>query len=99
LVAFDTALTHELEREGIMRDLVRAVQDARKSAGLEVQDRIELSLTLEGQTLEAAQEWAETIKAETLALELSFGGMLEGGFNADVEGGRLELRKVEVARA
>ena len=99
LVAFDTALTPELEREGIMRDLVRAVQDARKSAGLEVQDRIELVFSLEGQTLEAAQEWAETIKAETLALELSFTGTLEGGFGADVEGGRLELKKVEVARA
>jgi len=99
LVAFDTALTPALEREGIMRDLVRAVQDARKSAGLEVQDRIELVLTLEGQVLEAAQEWAETIKSETLALELSFAGALEGGFGAEVEGGRLELKKVEVARA
>ncbi|MEE1566900.1 MAG: isoleucine--tRNA ligase, partial [Arenicellales bacterium] len=42
LVALDTALTPELEREGVAREIVRTVQDARKQAGLEVSDRIHL---------------------------------------------------------
>ena len=42
LVGLDTSLDDELRREGLARELVRAVQDARKQAGLEVSDRIEL---------------------------------------------------------
>ena len=42
LVGLDTSLNEELELEGIARELVRAVQDARKQAGLEVSDRIVL---------------------------------------------------------
>jgi isoleucyl-tRNA synthetase len=59
-VALDLALTPELRREGLARDLVRAVQEARKAAGLEVSDRIELAVDATGEVglaLEEHREW------------------------------------------
>ena len=46
VVALDTTVTPELHAEGVTRDLVRAVQQARRDAGLEVTDRISLALQL-----------------------------------------------------
>lgn len=100
LVAFDTALTPELLREGLARDLVRAIQEARKSAGFEVQDRIQLALDVQGDVLEAAQDWRDFIAGEVLAVQVSFGPMgvdLGEHHAADVEGGRVALRRVEGA--
>ena len=91
LVAFDTALTRELLLEGMARDLVRGVQDARKNAGFEVSDRIALSFDLAGDAREAAQTWQGFIAEETLADLIEFG---QGqGFEAEVEGGRAYLHK------
>ncbi|MWB97794.1 isoleucine--tRNA ligase [Agromyces seonyuensis] len=64
----DTATTPELEAEGVARDIVRAVQDARKAAGLEVGDRIRLRLTADPAAADAARVHEELIAAETLAL-------------------------------
>ncbi|MCD0174843.1 isoleucine--tRNA ligase [Deinococcus sp. 14RED07] len=93
LVAFDTTLTRELELEGLARDLVRGVQDARKKAGFEVQDRIALHLDLSGDAREAAEVWQEYLSSETLAETLVFGA--GGGFEADVEGGKAYLERLE----
>ncbi|MDO4244989.1 MAG: isoleucine--tRNA ligase, partial [Deinococcus sp.] len=96
LVAFDTALTPELLREGLARDLVRAIQEARKSAGFEVQDRIQLALDVQGDMLEAAQEWRDFIAGEVLAVDVSYEATeQEGSHVAEVEGGRVMLRRVE----
>src|SRR5690242_2166771 len=54
-VVLDTALTPELEAEGVARDLVRAVQQARRDAGLEVSDRIELTIAADAPTADAAR--------------------------------------------
>ena len=71
LVALDTSLDHALIIEGLARELVRTVQDARKSAGLEISDRIALEITGTDRVLEALQQHRKYIMTETLALELS----------------------------
>lgn len=66
-VALDTRITPELELEGLAREIVRFVQDARKNAKLEMEDRIELCLTTEAEKLRSAMAaHREFIAAETL---------------------------------
>ncbi|MBA2956057.1 isoleucine--tRNA ligase [Nocardioides sp. MAH-18] len=66
-VVLDTDVTPELAAEGLARDLVRAVQQARKDAGLEVSDRIALTIAGSAEVIAAATAHRELITAETLA--------------------------------
>ena len=71
-VVLDLTLTPELKREGMMREVIRHVQSARKDAGLNVDDRIAVSLKTEDEGLrEAIDEHSATIAAETLAEEIT----------------------------
>jgi isoleucyl-tRNA synthetase len=63
----DTAVTPELEAEGDARDLVRAVQQARREAGLDVSDRIDLTVSAAPAVAAAARTHAGLIQRETLA--------------------------------
>lgn len=72
-VILDTVTTPELEAEGLARDVIRTIQDTRKAAGLEVSDRITLSVTgSDTSDIAALARFAETIAGETLAIESGF---------------------------
>ncbi len=91
----DTNITPELKAEGLMRDIVRHIQSARKNAGLEVDDRIILTLESESKDLvEAIEAHAETIKNETLATELKAEGAA-GGVPVKVDGQELYISVVK----
>ena len=77
-VALALELDDELRREGLAREIVHAVQGARKRAGLDVSDRIELTLTGDGDLLEAARAHDDYVAGETLATELILGGDDDG---------------------
>ena len=66
-LALDFELTPALKREGLMREIVRHVQSARKDAGLNVDDRIKLGLRAAGTLAEAISEHQNAIAVETLA--------------------------------
>ncbi|UCF96405.1 MAG: isoleucine--tRNA ligase [Spirochaetaceae bacterium] len=67
-VALDAELTDELIQEGMARDLVRGIQNLRKEMGLEVTDRIELSLFGPQAVKQAVEANQEFLKSETLAV-------------------------------
>ena len=69
-VILDGHVTPELEAEGVARDLIRSVQQARKDADLDVSDRIKLTVTGDEALLAATRTHEELVKSETLALEL-----------------------------
>ncbi|MEY4450928.1 MAG: hypothetical protein RLZZ380_49 [Actinomycetota bacterium] len=69
-VILDGDVTPELEVEGAARDLIRAIQQTRKDSGLDVSDRIKLTIAGDEATLVAIAAHEELIKSETLTLEL-----------------------------
>ncbi len=71
-VVLDTVLTDELEAEGAARDLIRAVQQARKDAGLDVSDRILLAVTAPRGLLDAAEAHEDLVAGETLAVAVEY---------------------------
>ncbi len=87
-VALALELDDELRREGLAREIVHAVQNARRESGLEVTDRIELSLAGDAELLDAARAHEAYVAGETLATSVSYDG---AEAPATVVGGR-ELR-------
>ncbi len=76
-VVLDTDVTPELAREGLARDVVRAVQQARKDAGLEVSDRISLTVTGSQAVWEATVAHQGLIVEETLATQFGSAPQLD----------------------
>jgi len=85
-VILDTQLTPELAAEGLSRDIVRAIQDTRKAAGLDVSDRITLAITGAAQEdLDALETFSDMIGQETLALEINFEHSVEPELSAALD--------------
>lgn len=90
-VALDETLTPELKREGLMREVIRYVQAARKNAGLKVDDRIALTLTTADTELAAAiDEHDAVIRHETLATDIKLSSSPHTE-HVNVEGKELEV--------
>lgn len=88
----DKQLTPELESEGLSREIVRAVQKARKDAGLNVDDRIHLMLVTSNEAVaDAVKSWATTIQAEVLATDLTTDSVDSLDYSADVMVNKLPL--------
>jgi isoleucyl-tRNA synthetase len=88
-VALNLELTDELRREGLAREVVHAVQAARKSAGLKVEDRISLRLGGDEELLAAVGDHERYVTAETLATSLDLAA--DGGEPAAIEGRELRI--------
>ncbi len=88
-VALELELDDDLVREGLAREVVHAVQNARRTAGLEVADRIELTLGGDEELLAAARAFEEYLAGETLAVAVSYDGA--AGEQATVKGRPLHI--------
>jgi isoleucyl-tRNA synthetase len=89
-VALNLELDDELRREGLARAVVRAIQNARKAAGLNVEDRISLTLAGDEELIEATRAHQDYVAGETLATAVSFDG-LDAGEVAHIEGRELRI--------
>jgi isoleucyl-tRNA synthetase len=89
-VALQLELDEELRREGLAREIVHAVQNARKAAGLEVTDRIELALSGDPELIEAARAHESYLTGEVLARSLTYGSA-GAGASTKVDGRELSI--------
>ena len=90
-VALALELDDELRREGLAREIVHAVQNARKDAGLEITDRIELALGGDEELLEAAREHEAYLAGEVLATAVGY------DTDGDASSARIDGRPLQIA--
>jgi isoleucyl-tRNA synthetase len=92
----DGALTAELADEGLARDAIRLIQQARKDAGLDVSDRIKLTLCAATSVIAAITTHVELVKAETLTVDLT---LTEQDLSSGSELGDGQLVTIEVSKS
>jgi isoleucyl-tRNA synthetase len=85
-VALDLELDDDLRREGLAREVVHAVQAARKTAGLNVEDRIALALGGDEELLAATRAHEDYVAGETLATSVSYDELDGDGARTEIEG-------------
>ncbi|MGW4485611.1 isoleucine--tRNA ligase [Amycolatopsis sp. NPDC004368] len=96
LVQLDTEVTDDLNDEGVARDLVRVVQQARREAGLDVSDRIALTVDAPENVVAAVKKFEEFVASETLATSVAYGSV-SAGFEGTVGDGVKVRAAVEKA--
>ena len=98
LAALNTSLSPELIQEGLSRDIVRLIQNARKTANLEVSDHILLSLDGDPEIIAAIENFKETIAFEVLADSIEIAEDLSDSYTEEAEieakALRISLKKV-----
>ncbi|MCW2967161.1 MAG: Isoleucine--tRNA ligase, partial [Solirubrobacteraceae bacterium] len=90
-VALELALDEGLRREGLAREVVRAVQLARQAAGLEVSDRIELALGGDEELLVAVRAFRDYVAGEVLAVAVHEDDVAEAFETVTIEGRELRI--------
>jgi len=93
-VALELTLDEDLVREGLAREVVHAIQGARKDAGLDVSDRIALGLAGDEELLAAARAHEEYVTGEVLATSVDYGSA--NGQEARIEGRPLHISVTRV---
>jgi isoleucyl-tRNA synthetase len=78
IVVLDLSVTEDLRREGLARDVIRLVQQARRDAALNVSDRIQLTIAAPDGIVEAVRVHEEMVSSETLATELTAHTLVDG---------------------
>jgi isoleucyl-tRNA synthetase len=94
-IRLDKKITKELKEEGIIRELVRQIQDMRRQAGLTRKDRISINIQISKfpNFKKTADKWGEFIKKETLSQGLTIGEKASSGLEKDIQ---LEENKIKV---
>ena len=88
-VALNLELDDDLRREGVVREVVHAIQAARKAAGLNVEDRISLTLGGDAELLDAVRAHEDYVAGETLATSVSYRDGAVAGEPVQIEGSDL----------
>ncbi|ALD22140.1 isoleucine--tRNA ligase [Hymenobacter sp. DG25A] len=97
-VALDVTLTDELRQEGVARELVNRLQNLRKDSGLEVQDKIRVTLGQQPELEAAVQSFGDYIRTEVQALALNFAADVNGGSVLEFDDYKVPVQ-LEVANA
>ncbi|MGA8745638.1 MAG: isoleucine--tRNA ligase [Solirubrobacterales bacterium] len=92
-VALQLELDAELRREGLAREIVHAVQSTRRAAGLEITDRIELSLGGDRELIDAARAHERYLAGEVLATSIAYGAEGEPTTRVDGRDLRIDLNR------
>lgn len=95
-VGLDTKITDSLKKEGYARDLVRGIQNLRKSSGFDITDRIKLSVSGDAELKSAFEEFKDFIAGETLASSIEWSGDLQNAavVEADDKNWSIAIEKI-----
>ncbi len=93
-VALEIELTDELRNEGMARELINRIQKIRKETGLEITDRIKVTVALNAQTDAAIENFGDFIKAQVLADEITIAE--NDGVNVEFDDFKLNVKVVKV---
>ena len=95
-IALDITVTEELRQEGLARELVNRIQNMRKQSGLNITDKINITVCADAEYCRAIEAFAEYIKQQVLGLSITTADTLEGAQEWDVDGKKINV-KIEKA--